>query len=161
MLLLDGYNVLFAGRGKRLDTNAFEQERERLLQLLVRYAELCDRKTLVIFDHTRSAPIFGTPLREIRGLVEIRFTEQGVSADDEIIRMVKETPDRTRFTVVSTDRAIRREVEARKVKVLTSDEFWADVKSRLQTAEERGMPGTLSSGEVEGWMREFGLEEEP
>ena len=160
MFLIDGYNLLFAGRGKRIDHRDFERERDRLLGLLVRYCSLDARKALVIFDHTKGAPIFGVPLREIRGDVEIRFAPKGVSADDEIVRLVQEARDRTAYTVVTTDLAIRKEVEKRHMRVVPSEEFWDDVAKMLRGIEEKGMPEDLSKGEVEGWMREFGLEEE-
>lgn len=152
MFLIDGYNLLHvAASGSPTGS-----DRRRLVD---RIAEFCRRRgyrARIVFDATGDLP-----RRQWRGGVEIRNVAPGRSADEEILCALTSTSDRTAHALVTDDRALVREARRRGVRVIPCRDF-------LRLLEEAARPGTdvkeqplLSPGEVDYWMREFGLEEGP
>ena len=159
MLLIDGYNLLFAGHPRRIEIHDMEKERERFLHLLLRYCEVSGRRAIVVFDHTRGAPIYGAPLRRAMGALEYRFTTDDVTADEEIIAMAENTDDVTAYTVVTSDREILDAVEKRRMKFILSKDFVDELVRVLRGDEDRRPERNLSTEEVDYWLREFGVDE--
>ena len=110
--LVDGYNVahrLFGVAGRRATP---EELREAVLR---RIRPFCSkrRRVVVVFDGTPDD--FGA---RRGGVLEIRFAR---SADDEIVRIVRDDPDPSRLRVVSHDREVTgraRQLGARIVRVV-------------------------------------------
>lgn len=159
MLLIDGYNLLFSG--PRVPREKLPQARQELAVQVARYCEAAGLRARIIFDFTQGPPAFGIPLKQRIGDVEVWFTPQGVSADDEILGLIEGTSDRTAFTVVTSDRGIADGVARRQVKVVDSGSFRKEMTELLHEpqdeAPEKGKG--LGPGEVDYWMREFGLDE--
>ena len=84
MLLIDGYNLLFASRRGRIDIRELSTERERLLNLLQHYCRLCGKRGIVIFDHTRAGP---HDIDDLQGVVDatISSRQERVPEADQII----------------------------------------------------------------------------
>lgn len=148
MFLIDGYNLLHAFVPGR----PTDRERERLVTLIEAWCRRGGYRARIVFD-----PTAGLRSRELRGAVEIRGVAEGRTADEEILRTLASTRDRTAYTVVSDDRAIVAEARKRRCRVVACRDF----VRRLQApgSAEPPEPGGPPPGEVEYWMREFGLEE--
>ena len=159
MLLIDGYNLLFASRRGRIDFRELDTERERLLTLLHHYCRLCGKRAIVIFDHTKGPPVYGVALRQSLGEIEYRFTPEGVTADEEIIAMLEHTKDITAYTIVSSDRAITGAAEKNRMQFILSKDFAADVVRVLRGDDERLPERELTDSEVDYWLKEFGIDE--
>ncbi len=117
-----------------------------------------------MFDHTKGAPIWGIPGRTQSGPVEILYTPQGVIADHEILQMVEKAGDRTAYTVVTNDRGISDVVKKSQVRVIPSHTFLKEMEKAVSDSggvseDPREKSEGLSSGDVDYWMREFGLDE--
>jgi hypothetical protein len=114
LVLLDGYNISLQHRG------ALELERQRtwLVQLAASLVAARGIEPVVVFDGERSGG--GRPAAGLRG-VEVRFTERGITADDEIVLAVEAT-DRP-VVVVTDDRELRARVGAAGADVLGTTAF--------------------------------------
>lgn len=149
MFLIDGYNLLHAMvRGR-----ATSEARDRLIGLIEAFCRRGGYSARIVFDPTAELP-----RKAQRGPLEIRGVAQGRTADDEIIAELEATDDRTAYTVVTNDRAIVQEAHKRKVEVISCEDF----ARRLRDDEGGGRSGKrddVPPGEVDYWMREFGLDE--
>jgi predicted RNA-binding protein with PIN domain len=149
MFLIDGYNLLHTcSRGK-----SGEDVREALISLLQAWCERGGYRAKIVFD-----PTGGMKRNEVRGAIEIRNVPQGVTADEEILDALDATDDRTRYTVVSNDAALVRAAEKKGFPVVRCEEFARTLAARPEGPEK---DGRASPGEVDYWMKEFGLEDEP
>jgi hypothetical protein len=81
---------------------------------------------------------------------------QGRTADEEILEALGSTDDRTQYTVVSNDSAIVRAAAKKGFAVVPCEEFARTIAARPEGPEKAD---TASPGEVDYWMKEFGLED--
>ena len=104
-LVVDGYNVTFL-----LDEAGFTETaaRDRLNEGLARFrrAAAASVQVIVVYD---SAQAGGVTSSSGPGGIEMRFTESGLTADEEILTIAAATS--TRLAVVSTDRRVREGAE--------------------------------------------------
>ncbi len=101
LVLVDGYNVTITAWGDRL---ALDEQRAVLERRLSAVAARLGLDVLVVFD----GAAVGDRAARGRALVSVRFTEPGIEADDEILRVVAEAPPARPVAVVSDDRRVRR-----------------------------------------------------
>jgi predicted RNA-binding protein with PIN domain len=149
VFLIDGYNLLHSlARGR-----AGETAREQLLSKIVEYCSRENYRALVVFDATG-----GMKRRDQRGPVEIYNVPQGQTADEVILHTLATCDDQVQYTVVSNDLKIVKAAQKDGYKVLSCEEFGGRVLQRPEEPEKGGLP---SPGEVDYWMREFGLEDDP
>jgi predicted RNA-binding protein with PIN domain len=147
VFLIDGYNLLHSlARGR-----ATEAAREQLLAKIVEYCTRENYRAWIIFDATG-----GMKRRDQRGPVEITNVPQGSTADEVILNALAICDDQVQYTVVSNDLKIIRAAEKDGYKVLSCEDFGRRI---LKGPEESEKGGTPSPGEVDYWMREFGLDE--
>ena len=149
MFLIDGYNLLHSFAREKTGTEA----RAKLLGLLEAWCARGNYRARIICD-----PTGGMKRNDQRGFVEIRNVPQGCTADEEILAALQSTEDRTQYTVVSNDLAIVKAAQKKGFAVVPCEEFAARISARAE-ASEKG--DTASPGEVDHWMREFGLDDEP
>jgi predicted RNA-binding protein with PIN domain len=148
VFLIDGYNVLRPlTRGR-----ASADDRDWFIQLVDAWCRSGGYAARIVFDATT-----GMRPRDQRGAVDVRCVAQGRKADDEIIAAVSATSDRTAYTVVSSDGEIVREAGKRGMRVLGWEEFARMVLPPPSGGPEK--PGEPTAGEVDYWLREFGIEE--
>ena len=100
-VLVDGYNVTLQHRGA-LD---IEQQRAWLIQTLGNAAAARGIRPIVVFDGERPGG-FRTPGRD----VQVRFTAEGITADDELVLDVEATDEPV--VVVTDDRELIGRVKA-------------------------------------------------
>jgi predicted RNA-binding protein with PIN domain len=148
VFLIDGYNLLYAIVGGRPTA----EERERMVVRIEAWCRRGGYRARIVFD-----PTAGLRARETRGAVEILGVAEGLKADEEILRTLASTRDRTAYTVVSDDRAIVAEARKRRFRVVSCREFLRRLE--VPGHGEPSEPGGVPPGEVDYWMREFGLEE--
>ena len=161
MILIDGYNLLYACEGLRpKSARKFARDEQReFLRILSDYARVSGEKLLVVFD--------GTPPKEMHRLTHLSVKYSGAksSADEVIKRLIRLSHAARDLTVVSSDREIRddsRRLGARSEKALA---FWEKVKTVLAEQESRSeqLPPEklhgISPGEAQKWEEIFGLED--
>jgi len=104
-LVVDGYNVTFLLDEERFtDTGA----RDRLNEGLARFRRVAaaPAQIIVVYDSAQSG---GVSARTGPGGIEVRFTEAGHTADEEILTIASRAA--ARLAVVSTDRQVREGAE--------------------------------------------------
>lgn len=148
MFLIDGYNLLHSfSRAKTGD-----EARSGLIALIQAWSERGGYRVRIVFD-----PTGGMKRNDVRGAIEIRNVPQGVTADEEILAALGLTQDRTQYTVVSNDLAIVKAAGKRGFTVVPCEEFARMISARAEGPEKAD---TASPGEVDYWMKEFGLEDQ-
>lgn len=149
MLLIDGYNVLFA-RGIVRDV---PKARKRLLRQIESYCARTGQRARVYFDCREG------PLRGRLPHVEIYYVAAGETADHAIGRAVSQTADRTAYHVVSSDREVADMAKKRHMAVTPSEDFLKMLGPQAEgAAEPPAKREGVSDAEAKYWMREFGLE---
>lgn len=156
MLLVDAYNALhvtgvlpphLAG----LDAPALAE--------LVGASRWGRGKALLVCDGTK-------PRRWPRsvGGVELRFAGPGRDADTLIERLLRDSPDPRRITVVSSDQRLRRAAKRAGASSLTSEGFLAQLASDIDAPKARAASPAAGKPEVpldpyalRRWLEEFGL----
>ncbi len=159
--LIDGHNLIARVPGLSL---ADPDDEVKLLQLLKRWAVAdARRKVTVIFDK-------GLPGGEAKHLsgggVRAIFAPDNRSADSLIIRRIEGIEDPAQHTVVSSDGAILRAAQRRRVPTQRSEVFAAAMVNERTfpgaarpAADPRDNP-TVSPNEVSEWLELFGPEPE-
>lgn len=145
--LIDGHNLI----GQMRDISLSDpQDEERLVGLL---AAWCDRRgasATVYFD--RGAPGSG-PTR--RGRLTARFVRPPRTADaaieDHLRRLGRDAPQ---WTVVSSDREVRRAAQRAGARTVESAEFAASLRLPAPGPGSE-KPEIPSQEEVKAWLREF------
>ncbi len=135
-LAIDGYNLIAALTGEKLEHLDLEAERENLLELLADYRALSRHRLSVVFDGGARAS--GERRRErVRG-VEVIFSPLGRSADQVLVEMAGRYG--SGLTVVTSDREVREGCESSAAVTLAAAEFWQrlllTVMGEDDTAEE-------------------------
>lgn len=159
--LIDGHNLIAHVPGLSL---ADPDDEAKLVQLLRRWAAAdARRKVTVIFDK-------GLPGGEARhlsgGRVRAVFAPSNRSADALLIRRIEDIEDPGQHTVVSSDSAILRVAQRRRVPTQRSDAFAAAMvnertfKDTAQPAADPRDNPNLTPGEVSEWLALFGPEPE-
>ena len=148
MFLIDGYNLLHSFAREKSGGEA----RAGLVALVESYCVRGNYRARIVFD-----PTGGMKRNDQRGPVEIRNVPQGCTADEEILAALQSSDDRTQYTVVSNDLAIVKAATKKGFTVVPCEEFARLISTRPEAAEKGD---SASPGEVDYWMREFGLEDE-
>jgi predicted RNA-binding protein with PIN domain len=119
-LIIDGYNLLHAGRSI-VSHNPIElqHKRDRLIDQLSSYRLLKGCEITIVFDGWQGG--WGTEKREKKKGIELIFSRLGEKADEVIKRLVKEKGSGA--TVVTSDRDVSRYAERMTVAVIRSDQF--------------------------------------
>jgi uncharacterized protein len=171
-LLIDGYNLLNAtgipSRGK--GPGNLERARQALLNTLVESLPVEELpRTTVVFDASES-PWGVANTKDYRGIT-VMFAAKDDDADSVIERLIVADSAPKRLTVVSSDHRLQKAAHRRRATAVDSDVWFAqllrDRAARLKSQSPGANPtadvpkpeGPLSPGEVERWMKEFGVGE--
>jgi len=166
-LIIDGYNLLnatgIAGRGH--GPGRLEQARQALLNTLVESLAPDEvPKTTVVFDASESP--WGVQQQLNHRGISVYFAAKDEDADSLIERLIAAHSAPKRLTVVSSDHRLQRAAKRRKATAIDSDVWFNQL---LRDRAERMTPksagneppkpeGPFSAGEVDRWLREFGLQ---
>ncbi len=156
-LLIDGHNLINALPDIDL---ADPNDEVLLIEKLRAYCGRTGKRCTVVFDS-------GIPGGRSRKLstpqVEVIFAAAYRTNADRIIRRrIRQARDPGALTVVSTDHEIRHEAEVRRMRVLPSEDFAAQIGEAMAPAvpDERPDDVHLTDREIEYWLRCFGEEDE-
>jgi uncharacterized protein len=149
--LIDGHNLIPKISGMSLSEIDDEIELIERLQVFCRIEK---RKVEVFFD--KAPPGQGGTRRY--GRVTAHFIREGQTADNAIsarLRRLKKAA--ANWTVVSSDRQVQAEARSVKAKIVSSEDFarQMEIAAAKTGVEEPGKDKTLSSEEVEEWLRIF------
>ena len=154
--LIDGNNVMAQRVGWHRDKAA---ARRGLLDELALFAEVKRVKVVAVFDGAPEE--FFKDGSSYRG-VSVFYAERGSNADERIKQLVEASRERRTLIVVTSDRALSEYVRRCGAQTLRSGEF----RRRLaEAAQEAASPTpqqneTIEGGELKGWLRYFGVEED-
>ena len=145
-IIIDGYNFIRQAMSFRfLQSRDLRQERDLLVDSLVRFKRGRSHGVTVVFDGTR-AP-FDLPRKQVQQGVEVVFSPPGQTADATIKQMAAR--EREKALVVTSDREISDFVLRRGAAVIGS----ADFERLLSTAWSRngGEPSADETDDDAGW----------
>lgn len=151
-LLIDGHNLIPKIPGLSL---SLPDDERRLIEMVQEYCRIRRKQAELYFDN---APP-GTVRVQQMGLVQVKFTRAGHTADQEIKGRLKRLGRQaSNWVVVTSDHSIQVEARAVRAQVITADTFARDLLAALRegsspagSASEAG----LSPEEVEFWLRQF------
>lgn len=147
--VIDGYNVMFAGRADGAEEMDIEKRRE---DLLTRCRRLKD--PVVVFFDAAKAPPGLTSEAEGRGKLEVRYVKTG-TADDAIVDWIRHAGRPDEIRVVTNDRELAARVKALHGKVSGVNEFVKQIDpERLEGMEKP----KISDAEARRWAAEFGVD---
>ena len=160
-IIIDGYNLLYAWRGRR-PGDSWRRQREELLALLGEYQRKANARLTVVFDGGETAE--GYPRLQGAYGVRVIFSDPQASADEEIKRMIAEEPRTRAAVVVTSDREIMRACKAAGRDVIRSADFLGQVERTVLAAADDGAGeppekrfGLQGRAEVDAWLKVFGV----
>lgn len=130
-LVVDGYNLLLASP-EMFPGADLQESREELLDLLARYKKIKGFSVTVVFDAARAAGGPGRKSSE-KGL-SVRYSALGQSADSAIRDLCGKL--RQKALVVTSDRALARDVQALGAASISSQEFLNRVMAGLYASAD-------------------------
>ncbi|MBQ3223377.1 MAG: NYN domain-containing protein [Clostridia bacterium] len=95
LLIVDGYNVLNAWRGK-LKNTPLADARDDLIHALADYAGYTGQKIVLVFDAWKSERIART-VEQVPATLEVVFTRKGETADHYIERLCDEVSEKAAY----------------------------------------------------------------
>ena len=151
ILLVDGYNVIFAWQELReLSLSDIQAARDKLLQILVNFSAFYEMETVLVFDGYRVPGNRGEKFTQER--VNVVFTPERESGDLFIERMIGDLSGKHNVKVVTSDAMIQLSALRKGVTRISSREFEEMIKradeeiSELLTA--RGKQGRFTMGDA-------------
>ncbi|HLD35366.1 MAG TPA: NYN domain-containing protein [Planctomycetota bacterium] len=138
ILLIDGYNLLFSGLGQSKDikTNQLETLRDKLVTQLKSYNIRKKHRVIAVFDGDKTNTHY--PQEKESGGIRVAFSQGNATADEHIINLVasyiREKPQRRDLCVVTSDRALAGALISNHVKIISSEEFAAELTAKNSNA---------------------------
>ena len=159
MIIIDGYNLLFAQKGEIPD---LESARAGLIELLQKYNSKKGNAVKIVFDVKANPFLYNSKTKTNKGKVEVIFSPSGTTADDYIIKLVGGFENKKTIRVVSSDKKVASAVKTLGAQAVSSVEFFKEITSLLKSGKnddyyyekEHGIP----KAEVHHWMKVFGLD---
>ncbi len=154
-LLIDGYNVMYAGGllGKRFGPDGFRKARSRFLaDVAGTLGPVEAYLTTVVFDASVAHDDRPTVTRH--NGIEVIYAVNDENADARIEELISKHSSPKLLTVVSSDLRVRTAASRRKTKLMTADQFWVDLATRKQILAHPKSPP------VEPPARQHGLNEQ-
>jgi len=154
-LLIDCYNVLYATMPPCLAG----LEEAGLCHALTRSVWADDRIVVVCDGGVKPHGPARSPVAGVR----LIYSGKDRSADDVMITMIGKDSAPRRLTVVSSDRQIQKAARRRRCRVVSSDQFISmlatgHAPSLGQGSAEGDLTKPLSEGEVNRWLKQFGVD---
>jgi predicted RNA-binding protein with PIN domain len=156
-ILIDGHNLI----GQLPQINLSDPDDEaQLVMLLRRYAtRRKGRKVVVVFD----GGVYGHP-DNLNGYgIETHFAKSPSDADTMLIKRIRAIKRRDEWQVVTSDRAVAGEAEARGIPVVSSQLFAKRLMALHQpnaSVQTKRNDRPLSKEEIAMWMEIFGIDED-
>lgn len=151
--LIDGHNLIGHMPGLRLDD---PHDEEKLLQHLRRYRARTGHQIRVVFD---AGPAYRPAQTKKQGGITVQFAPSGKTADQIIMRHLRNVKNAQAVMVVSSDRAVQQAAHHAGVRILNAGEFARQLLSggtSLQGHDEGSQADVnLSPDEVDEWLDFF------
>ena len=155
-IIIDGYNLMYAMpdllkyRKRKLET-----ARERLVKKLAALGKRRKTNIIVVFDGVQDEII--PAVEGINKWVQVRFSPPHKKADTIIVELAEAERNPRSCTVVTSDKAIIREVIHAELKTMSSEEFVLvlDPKRRHQPEYEEEQKPEMKPADIEVWRRVF------
>ena len=163
--VIDACNLIF--RDRRLDDtlerHGFRAARTMLAEMLMRFARAERLEEIVaVFDGSEKAEHRPRMQREALGKVVFIYADPREEADKCIVDLVESAPRPGQITVVSSDKALVRQVQQAQGHHLSCRDFLRHMKEALKRAADplrgedpRKFSGPLTQREVEEWSKWF------
>ncbi len=155
-LIIDGYNLMYAmpgvPKGRR---GKLEDARDHLVRKISKIARKRRIYTIVVFDGVQDDVL---PMEAgINQWVQTRFSPPHKKADTIIVELVQSNPSPRSLMVVSSDKAVLREVTHAGAKTMTSEEFADLLEPRLRRKPEppEEEKPEMTEADLEVWRRVF------
>jgi uncharacterized protein len=164
-ILIDGYNLMFAGGllGQRLGRDGLRKVRQRFLNDLADALGPIDaHQTTVVFDAARA--VGDLPDSVLHKGLSVVFAVDTDDADERIEQLIAGHSHPRALTVVSSDRRLRKAATRRRSRAVTAEDFWAELDARKERRartpsppppQDEPRPTELSPEESAHWLREF------
>jgi len=132
--LIDGYNLLF----RLLRTfDSLQKQRTELIANVAAKVEKLGLDAAIIFDsHYQPSESSKHHL----GALEIIYTAPGETADEFILKMLKDLKDPSHITVVTSDKVLANLCRTRLAKTMAVDEFIVWIQRRRKAAPDQPKP---------------------
>lgn len=134
-LIIDGYNLLFAGGAPEGRAGGdISESRSRLVKAINRYCFARGLKATIVFDGGQR----GYPLEQTERHfgVEVVYSRKGETADHVIKRMIE--AHREKVILISSDAELMNFAQARRVTAVTSRKFEKLLHEAVRRKEEAG-----------------------
>jgi predicted RNA-binding protein with PIN domain len=152
--LVDGNNVMAQRVGWHRDKQG---ARRTLMDELARFALERRVSVAVVFDGAPEKHFAdGARYRGIR----LFYSERGSNADERIKQLVEQSRERRTLIVITSDRALADYVRRCGAQVIRSGEFRKKLEEMAANASPQDADEPSTSGELNEWMRYFGVEAE-
>lgn len=146
--LIDGHNLI--GRTPGLSLADPDDEAE-LVRRIQQYCRRHRRRATVVFD---SGIVGGRSEGLSTPEVEVVFAPAGRRADDVIRERLRKARDPAGWIVVSSDQEIQRMARQAGARVVSSEEFAAEMRAPLSAPQEKRAPH-MSEDEIQEWLDLF------
>ncbi len=147
--LIDGHNLIPKIPG--LSLRIIDDE-ERLMEFLQAFGSARRQRMEVFFDN---APP-GHARQQKRGWVTAHFVRSGQTADDAILRRLRQLgKDASNWTVVSSDHQVQHGARQLRATAVSSENFYRFVEYSMNEPPASESQPSLSPDEVEEWLRMF------
>ena len=167
ILLIDGYNLIFTqplrARAGFTSPNELETLRDNLVAQLKSYNTRKKFRIIVVFDGDKTNTHY--PQEKESGNIRMVFSQGQATADEHIINLVssyiREKPHRQDLCAVTSDRALAETLISNRVKIISSQEFAAELTVRNSSAvpELKDEPiekfTGLKPSDVPKWLKIF------
>ncbi|MBI3272728.1 MAG: NYN domain-containing protein [Planctomycetes bacterium] len=169
MLLIDGYNLAFARKERRIAKSSrseLQVVREDLLDLLAEYHALRPEPITVVFDGDKCED--PGPRRGRRAGIDVVFSPRHVNADTVIKTFIQRSAHPGDLRVVSTDREVGGAARVAGATPIESAAFLEHVRATLAPPPSAPPPdeprpkseGALDANETRRWMELFDVDGE-
>ncbi len=119
-LIIDGYNLLHAGRSPTgMTSSDLQRKRDQLIHELFRYRQMKPCEVTVVFDGWQGG--WHSEKRERVKGIELIFSKLGEKADEVVKRLVREKGSGA--LVITSDRDVSRYAERFGIPVIPSEQF--------------------------------------
>lgn len=151
--LIDGHNLIGQMPGLRLDD---PDDEEKLLEHLRRHRARTGHAVIVVFD---PGPGHHSTTTKKQGGITVQFAPSGTTADQLIVRRVRQLKNPQETVVVTSDRAVAQVARQYYVRVIDSRTFarqYLQPRASSLTPDEGSRADIkLSPDEVEEWLKLF------
>ncbi|MCK5578798.1 MAG: NYN domain-containing protein [Planctomycetes bacterium] len=169
LLIIDGYNLIFANHNLPSTPKSLEKARRNLIQMLGQYNHKKQRKyqIIIVFDG-RDQVISKQVEQEAGTPIEIIFSPNDLTADMVIKDLAAKNKHQKNITVITSDNELNQHLQPAGVYTIKSLDFIDEVKKTIGippytkeqiTEPKEKITGVNDEHQVRAWLELFGFTE--